>query len=76
MSSICFPCNAANMLRIYPSVKGSFSPLTKKKSAYMDDDDAGLRRKQQAKKRLLFHSGEANIHFTTDKSFALNMGAG
>lgn len=21
-----------------------------------------------------FHSGEANIHYTTDKSFALNMG--
>lgn len=29
---------------------------------------------EKKKKLSLFHSGEANIHYTTDKSFALNIG--
>lgn len=68
ITSICFPCHATNMLGLF-SIKGSFFPL-KKYGAFMDD--AGGKNKQT--KLSLFHSGEANIHYTTDKSFALNIG--
>lgn len=65
ITSICFPCHATNMSRLFFH-QGVFFPLKKWRLH-------GWCR--WGKRKLsLFHSGEANIHYTTDKSFALNIG--
>lgn len=66
ITSICFPCHATNMSRLFFH-QGVFFPLKKWRLH-------GWCRWGGKKKLSLFHSGEANIHYTTDKSFALNIG--